>query len=365
MKTKFFLTLLILAIFSSFIFNSCSTKKRAKGLEDEIIVFSDSLEYLEVKNALKETFGKIIYTPQPEEFFTLERRDVKDLEKLKFKKNIIIIAPINSGSQVSNFLSSIIDSNAIKMILTNEAFVINKYNLWAEDQLVMILTSPSLELLNKNNLDKKDDLLYFFRETSNKRLAKGLYNSKYEQKNVQAHLLDKYGWMIYVQADYQLSVESPDDNFVWLRRGINTDIEKWIFIHWIEKASPEFLNVDSIGKERNKLTEKFYRTSNDSAYVIYYDDYKMDSEVNFNGRYAILTQGLWRFNDQSMGGPFISYTFYDIPSKRIYMLDASILAPKYFKKSLIQQVDVLLHSFQTEDEIDSVKKKIILDKLDQ
>lgn len=365
MKTRILFPFLILIIFSSIAIDSCSTKKLAKGLEDEIIVFADSLEFIEVEKVLKETFGKIIYTPQPEEFFSLERRDIKDLEKLKFKKNIIIIAPILSGSKVSNFLSSVIDSNAKKLILNNDAFIINKYNLWAEDQLVMFLTSTSLDMLNNNILEKKDDLLYFFREISNKRLARGLYSAKYEQKNVQANLLNKYGWMIYVQADYQLSVESEEDNFVWLRRGINTDIEKWIFIHWIENASPEFLNVDSIGKERNKLTEKFYRTSDDSAYVVYYDDYKMDSEVNFNGRYAIMTQGLWRFNDQSMGGPFISYTFYDIPTKRIYMLDASVLAPKYFKKSLIQQVDVLLHSFKTEDEIDPNKKKEILSKLEK
>ncbi len=66
-----------------------------------------------------------------------------------------------------------------------------------------------------------------------------------------------------------------------------------------------------------------------------------------------MTQGLWRMNDYSMGGPFINYIFYDEKSKRIYMLDGSIFAPKYYKKTLIQQLDVLLHSFRTEDEIPS------------
>ena len=32
-------------------------------------------------------------------------------------------------------------------------------------------------------------------------------------------------------------------------------------------------------------------------------------------------------------------------------------AAKYFKKGLIQEVDVLLHSFKTESEVDSIKKE--------
>ncbi|MCB0747266.1 MAG: DUF4837 family protein, partial [Ignavibacteriae bacterium] len=155
-----------------------------------------------------------------------------------------------------------------------------------------------------------------------------------------------------------------DEKFVWLRRGMNTDMERWIFIHWIENGSPEFLHADTITAERNRLTKNYYRTTDDSAYVELYDDYKMDSEVNFNGKYALMTQGLWRFNDQSGGGPFISYTFYDEKTRRIYMLDASIFAPKYFKKSLLQQVDVLLHSFKSEYEVDTLEKEDILSALE-
>jgi len=46
------------------------------------------------------------------------------------------------------------------------------------------------------------------------------------------------------------------------------------------------------------------------------------------------------------------------------MLDASIFAPKYLKKNLLQQVDVLLHSFKTEKEIPTERKKEILEELE-
>ena len=287
------------------------------------------------------------------------------LRQLQLKKNLILLAPLNSGSNTSEYLGSILDSNVAKLVLDDSVSVINRYDLWAQDQLVMILTAKDIKSLESKILDQKEDLFYYFREKSNKRLAKGLYNPRFEQKNIEAKLLSNYGWLMYIQADYQIAMDQPEDNFVWLRRGVNTDMERWVFVHWIEDSSPEFLEVDSITTVRNKLTKKFYRTTDDSAYVELYDEFRMNTEVNFNGRYALMTQGLWRFNDQSMGGPFISYTFYDEETRRIYMLDASILAPKYLKKSLLQQVDVLLHSFKTESEVEPIKKEEILEELDQ
>ncbi len=361
MKTK--LTILSLFIIISLFVQSCSTKKKAKGPEDEIYVIADSLEFLAVKDALAETFSKVIHTPQPEELFLFQRHSVNKLNSLKLKKNILILAPIGSGSYTSKYLESIIDTTVEQLIRDDSVFVINKYDLWAKDQLVMILTGKDISTIEQNILKKKDDLFYYFREASNKRLAAGLYNKKFEQKDIEAKLLNKYGWMLYTQADYQLAMEKPEDNFVWIRRGVNSNIERWIFVHWIEDASPEFLHPDSIAKERDRLTEKYYRTSDDTAFVVSYDTFKMNSEVNFNNRYSIHVQGLWKFSDESGGGPYLSYTFYDEETRRIYMLDASVFAPKYFKKSILQQVDVLLHSFKTESEIDPIVKEEILDEL--
>ncbi|MGE5411558.1 MAG: DUF4837 family protein, partial [Clostridiales bacterium] len=80
----------------------------------------------------------------------------------------------------------------------------------------------------------------------------------------------------------------------------------------------------------------------------------------FHGNYALAMQGLWEMSDKSMGGPFINYTLYDEKSKRIYMIDASIYAPNYVKKGLIRQLDILLQSFQTTEQISDLRKKELL-----
>lgn len=358
------ITIVSSTILAIILFQNCSIKKNAKGPEDVINVVADSVEYLFIKDELKQTFGKIIHTPQPEEIFFIKRSPLGNLSQLKSQKNILILAPLNTGSTTSKFIESIIDSNVKKLILKDSVFVINKHDLWAKNQLVMILTGTSMEKISDNIKKKHNDLFYYFIKKSNDRLANGLYNSKFEQKKVEAKFLKNYGWTMYIQADYQVAMEIPKDNFVWLRRGVNADIERWIFVHWIENSTPDCLHPDSISKVRDQLTEKYYLTADNSAYVVSYADHKRNTEVNFNDKYALMTQGLWKFSDESGGGPFISYTFYDMKTKRVYILDASIFAPKYYKKSILQQLDVLLHSFKTEAEVEPERKNELLEELE-
>jgi len=356
---------LIFAFFSLIFISACDTSNRpAKGLEDEIFVVADSLEYEELRTALESTFEKVIYTPQPEKLFTLKRISVNEIEKYQTRKNIIIIAPLSSNSLASQFIKAIVDTAIKSKIMSNQMSEVMKYNLWAKNQLVVLLTASNMQELEFDILKKSDDLLYAFQKISDERLYESLYNPQYEQKKIEGKFLKEYGWVIYVQADFSLAMNKPADNFVWLRRSPNSDMERWIFVHWINDASPAYLNADSIRVIRNNITKKYYQTSDNQSYVVIGAEYLTTNEVNFKGKYAILTQGLWELNIKGMGGPFINYTFFDEKTKRLYMIDGSIYAPKYYKRNLIQQVDVILQSFMIESELSTERKEDLLDAVE-
>lgn len=355
------LILLIAILFFIILFISCdSSNKPAIGVEDEIFVVADSVEFEELKMALENALEIEINTPLPEKLFNLRRISPNQINQFKNRKNIVIAAPLNSGSYTSEYIESIIDSSVREKLISDKDFILRRYDLWAKNQLVTVLTASDLYELEFKILKNKDNILYAYQKISDKRLFESLYNRTYERREIQGKLLRDYGWVIYVQADFQLALNKPKDNFVWLRRSPGSDMERWIFVHWIENASPEYLNIDSIKAIRNRVTEKFYQTSNDSAYVVIAQDFFTWNEVNFNDRYAIFTQGLWDLNIKGMGGPFVNYTFYDEKCKRIYMLDGSVYAPKYYKRNLIQQVDVMLQSFYTKDELSESRMKELL-----
>ncbi len=363
LKRLFLLAATLTVFFLLFI--SCGeSKKPAIGQEDEIIVIADSTDYLNLESSLLTAFSRVIYTPQPEVLFNLTRKDFSKLDKHKNYKNILFVAPLGANSDVSKYLDHLLSGDVKKLVNSDSASIINKHDLWAKNQLVMILTSSSLNKLNENILKEADNLLHYFQKASDSRLFASLYNERFEQKKIEAKLLKDYGWMVYVQSDFLLAQNDSVEKFVWLRRAPGTDMERWIFVHWIDNASPALLDKDSVAAIRNRITEKFFSTADDSSYVEISGEYKTTHEVNFLNRYALMSQGLWRMKDLSMGGPFINYTFYDEHTKRLYMLDGSIYAPKYYKKKLLQQVDVILQSFLTERELSKERKESLLEELE-
>jgi len=340
------------------------TEKTAKGFEDEIIVVADSVEYEKLVESLKSVFEKEISTPQQEKLFTLKRIDLSQLEKNKRIKNLIITAPLNSGSNTSDYIETIVDSATETKLKSDSNFIAYNNDLWAKNQLVAVLSASTVQELNNKILQSSDELLYTFQKKSDERLISNLYNPSNEQKDIEGKFLRDYGWIIYVQADFVVALDKPEDKFVWLRKSPGTDMERWIFVHWIDNATPDYLTQDSIKVIRDRLTKQFYQRTDDTSYIVVEKDYLVVNEVNFNGRYALFTQGLWELNVNGMSGPFVNYFFYDEKLQRIYMIDGSIFAPKYYKRNLIQQVDVTLQSFRTEAELTEERIEELLDAVD-
>ena len=138
---------------------------------------------------MDQAFEKIIYTPQPEKLFTLKRINVNQIDQYKRKKNIILLAPLNSGSKASGFINEVIDSTVKLKFENDNDFFLNKYDLWAKNQLVMVLSAPDMQELEFKILREKDDLLYAFQKVSDKRLYESLYNPSYEQDDIEGKLL--------------------------------------------------------------------------------------------------------------------------------------------------------------------------------
>ena len=365
MKRKYLLLLFITALLFS-LFSCKNSQRPAIGNGDDIIVIADSSLYYELEAEMLHVFEKIIYTPQPENLFNLQRENFGKIRKLQNRKNIIILGALDSDDNTSKYIKASLDSSVTELVKNSKESFINKPNLWAKDQLVMFLVSNSVDELKKNILKENEELLYSFRKASNQRLFSKLYKPSLELKKTKADILNKYGWTLYVQPAVEYATSDSVNNFVWLRSGRNTPIERWMFIHWIENANAKYLKYDSLINIRNRVTQKYFMTSDDSVYVdIAYGMSKpMVSQANFNGRYALMSQGFWKFSDQSGGGPYISYSFLDEKSGRFYMIDASIFAPKYYKKKLLQQADVVLNSFKTIDELSEENIEDILSELE-
>lgn len=352
--------LLVFLIAITLILQSCEKAyKPAHGAEDEIIVVADTAEFDSLKSSLCTIFEKVIYTPQPEKMFHLKRISLNEIENYQTNKNIILLASLNSSANTSKFVKALIDTSKSINITVDNDRIIPKYNLWAKNQLVMILTAPDISHLEECLEQHKESIFNAFHNISDKRLYESLHNSKFEKLNTEGMLLKQYGWIVCVPSDFTIAENEPDENYICLKSSSGKDMGKWIFVHWIDNASPLYLNEDSIRTIRNRLTASYYNYPGISSFIKIGNDNCIHDEYTFNGKYALLTQGLWE-DTKETEGPFINYTFYDVNSKRVYMIDGSINAPDYYKRNLIQQLDVLLKSFKTKAELTNEKQDELL-----
>lgn len=83
---------------------------------------------------------------------------------------------------------------------------------------------------------------------------------------------------------------------------------------------------------------------------IQYTDYKFNIKPTmFNVWSGWRITGLWESLDESQGGPFIAYTFYDGITDRTYYIHALIFNPGEDKYLLLRQLDIIAHTFYVED----------------
>ncbi|MFN3134271.1 MAG: DUF4837 family protein [Candidatus Kryptonium sp.] len=345
----------------SFLFISCSTlKPKATGDETEIITYVDSLLYSQIEQDLKFVFHRLIYTPQPESLFIIKPEfQIYSIDKLKYRKNLMFVSTLDDRSDIGLYVLNMLDPASKELIQKDSAYIFIKNDLWSKGQIVLVLIAKDRETLLKHLRKNRNEIYIYFRDEFFRREMDAIISEGHNKKDIERYLLEKYGWKIFVQHDYYIAKDSAQEKFVWLRRRTPEDMERFIFVHWIDSVYDpyKFFNQIWISNKRNEITKKFYRTTRDDAWVVIADDLESIKHlyffpVNFNGRYAIKVQGLWRFNDFTGGGPFISYVFYDSTQNRIYFLDGSIFAPRYEKKKLIVQIDALLHTFKTANEIE-------------
>jgi hypothetical protein len=101
---------------------------------------------------------------------------------------------------------------------------------------------------------------------------------------------------------------------------------------------------------REKITETYIRDiEKPQIHLTFQPEMPFEvTEVNFNNKFALETRGLWKLSDSSAGGPFLSYTFADEKSNRMYYIEGYAYAPSMDKYKFIQELYTILWTFKSE-----------------
>lgn len=321
----------------SALLTSCSPGKPALksssgGVNELLIITYDTTQWaFQPGDTLRDFFGAPqTGLPQQEPVFNLYNIIDEDFSDISRRLHNIFIVQINPDS-----------TKTITEISEDR---------WASPQCVIRIIAPDLQSFYREFEKNKDRFMQLFINLERKRT---LMINKLDADVKLTDLVEKkFSINLPFPVGFSVASETPD--FIWLRyKRIRADLqaEIGIMIYTADNKDDMVLNLNpkQIIKRRNLTTIEHVQGSAPlSSMVVAQEDFPpvFDTLTDFPGGYAIETRGLWKMQNDFMGGPFLSYTFIDRANNKVITLDGYIYHPNEDKMGYLRQLEAIFFGLQ-------------------
>ncbi len=324
---------------------------QANGEAGEIVLVMESNKW---EGSLGQEIRDIFRAPYPgllqdEPKFNIIHIDPNEFNSvLKNAKNIMFVHSFEGTSRADQILSNYFTAES-KQRIKNEPdlFMYRQKNLFAKNQQVLYLFQQTTEALLAHIRKDPQPLLEFFNSAEKGRFHRALYNAP-SVKGIEDKLLKDHDLFLKIPYGYQIAIET--DNTIWLRR-MDRKIDKNIFITYANYTSERSFDTPQIVKFRDRKWRRFILGEDSLSYMVTEPLVPIDSfSTNIGKKYSVETRGVWKLNNNSMGGPFLGYTFVDQSLNRLYYIEGFVYSPGERKRNTLRELETVLNTFQTAEE---------------
>lgn len=324
----------------------------ASGDPGEIVIIMNKKKYDgAVGDAIREVFQE--YADgliRREPLFTIRVVEPFEFNRIfKIARNLVYVTSFEGNSAADKWLQDIYSENSRKMIFDEPSrFMQTSNNQYAKGQNVMQLFGKDDATLIKNILDNKDLIQNYFNIAERNRLAKELRMSS-ESRALVSEVNRTLDFSIKIPAGYEMAKIEKD--FMWVRTLPPVGPSKNLIVYFKPYEDQSEFTHENVIKLRNEVGKKYVYgdPENEDSFMTTEDKYvhPVHRDINYDGRYTVETRGAWKTNNLSVGGTFISYTFVDEASNRLYYVEGFVIHPSEDHRELIREMESLLTTFQT------------------
>ena len=169
----------------------------------------------------------------------------------------------------------------------------------------------------------------------------------YEAKEIRENVAERFGGSIVFPSGYV--IKKINDSFAWIGND-NTYVYKDILVYRYPANGKDDLQPETIIAQRNRILKENVPGMFDGTYMTTSQVAEPKvSYINYKGHDFAETRGFWEVENDFMGGPFVSHSFYSLDGSEILVFEAFVYAPKYDKRQYMRQTESLLYSFQWSD----------------
>ena len=335
MKLKFS-NLIFLSV--SIVFFSCSeagTKihRNITGRAGEIIVVISNQSWESDPGAiLRKTLAQPhVALPQDEPIF-----DIVNIPHDAFK---------DIFKSARNIIQTSISSNV------EEEGVVFKDNIWAYPQATVQINAKNagrfVEIFDEN----KEKILSYFLAAEKGRLT--MNYDKYYEKGI-SNILDRdFDVNINVPPGFRVMAQEKD--FLWIQYD-TPEVFQGILVYTFPYMSDSAFTVNYQLVVRDSIMKANVPGPTEGSYMSTEKSIKqVTSFTTLNGNYANEMRGLWRVENDFMGGPYVSLATLDAANQRVVVAFGYVYAPSRNKRNLLRQVEAMVYSLKFNNQAENDK----------
>lgn len=215
------------------------------------------------------------------------------------------------------------------------------HDVWASPQCVIRISAETPEKAAELVRDNGKMILSAIEQAERDRVIRNCI--KYEEKSLAAIVGERFGGSPHFPSGYKF--KKATDNFVWIADEKQYTIQG-VFIYRTPVSGSDDLTMETIVARRNAVLKENVPGMFENTWMTTSTALPTTSEyISYRGRKFTQVRGLWDVENDFMGGPFVSHSFYSPDGKSVITVEAFVYAPKYDKRQYLRQVESIIYSW--------------------
>ncbi len=287
-----------------------------------MVVCADSLWQGYAGRAMRDVLNKELpMLPQPEPMFHVSHITQRNYNRItNIFRNIIILEVDGQTTQPKMTYQRNVYSDP-QIIITIKGPSGNSISTFITEQTKVLIKNLSAEEINRNATLLEDE-----------------YNIKFYRK-----CKEMFGCELFIPNDLLKMKEG--ENFLWASNDGLSTIQN-ICIYSYPYVSEKVFTKHAFIAIRDTVMKRNIPGANPGQYMTTNPDYVSTKAVNVRGRYVFEARGLWRMENDMMGGPFISHSTVDTVNNKVIVVEGFVYAPEKMKRTMIRRLEAALYTLR-------------------
>ncbi len=229
--------------------------------------------------------------------------------------------------------------------------VVFKDDVWAYPQATVQINAKNAaqfeELFNENS----GRIISYFLSAEKERLT--MNYQKYHEKLIFNALNDNFGLKMTVPPGFAIARQKND--FIWVRYE-TPEISQGIVVYTFPYNSDSTFTENYLVAKTDSVLEINVPGPTAGSYMAV--EKQIDQVLSIfehNKNYAVEMRGLWRLENDFMGGPYVLLAELDASNQRVVVVFGYVFAPSKDKRNLLQQVEAMVYSLKMNNQAENDK----------